>query len=155
MSQLIFRNGKAILRRYDRPDGTVLLTKTLDQKDEHIMHMTGAPGWDKQAVDEVFTRGIGGTLQYTRQGVRYDIDIADFRKHAFEKDIHPFGVQYHVGVKHYKTFGLRSVAPTRDAAPELPKQLSFGEWLPCPSCKGNRKNGCDVCNHLGYVPWKT
>ena len=156
--RVLSRDGRVILRLRDNPDGTVTLSKAQTVRPEHIMRMTGAPGWDQAHVDTAF-ESKKGNLRYTTEFVQYDIDIDTFRKYAFVKDVPPFGAQYHVDRKHYKSTGLRrAVSPTRDEdpVPEPPKHINFGEWLPCPTCKGQVKTPpCKNCRGMGYVPWKS
>jgi hypothetical protein len=144
----LFRNGRAVMRTIANPDGSITLSKSVLVKAEHLMRMTGAPGWDKELVDQTFPPGIRGGLRYVNEFVQHDIDIDTFREHAFEKEVEPHGMQYHCKVGHYRTTGLRVVEPKRI---ELPSKIAFGEVIPCGSCKGR---GCPVCEKKGYVPWK-
>jgi hypothetical protein len=154
MPDTIFRQGKAILKVYDVEDRKVM-KKAMVVRPEHIMRLTGAPGWDKEAVDETFTKGVKGGIAFTFDFIEYEIDINVFREHAFEKDTPPFGAQYHVHAKYWTTRPIPKVSAVRteEAAPTPPKRITFGEWIPCPRCKGQSKS-CDTCNGVGYQPWK-
>lgn len=149
--QPLFRAGKAILKARSEPDGTVTLYKPFSVKAEHLMRMTGAPGWDKAYVDQVFEPGVRGTLRWHNDAVEYDIDIDTFRERAFIKDVGVHGAQYHCNIGHYNATGVK-VKPTKN--PERNGPLVFGELLPCARCKGKGKN-CTLCEGRGYVPWKS
>lgn len=162
----LFRNGKVTTKTRLMPDGSILMFKPFLIREEHIMRLTDAPGWDKIHVDSVFMEGVAGFLRYQQDIVQYDIAIADFREHAFIKDMGSFGEQYHVHRKFYRSTGLRTVNPRRDSdqasrAPELPKKITFGEWLICSRCKGHgtesgkKETRCSKCLGSGLEKWIT
>jgi hypothetical protein len=158
----LFRNGKVTTKMRKNPDGSTLLYKPFLIKPEHLMKMTGAPGWDKGHVDEVFTDGVVGGLRFSLDIVQYDIPIAEFREHAFEKATPGFGDQYHVHLKYYKSTGLRTVSPRRttevEEGPRLPPKLAFGEWIPCTNCGSTgkkQKERCPKCQGLGFINWSS
>lgn len=157
----LYRNGRVTTKVRDLPDGSILMFKPFLVREEHIMKMTGAPGWDKKHVDDTFMDGVVGSLRYTFDIVQYDIPIADFREHAFESETVGFGVQYHVHQKFYKTTGLRVINPKRESLselPTLPKKVTFGRWVPCTRCKssgkepGKQKERCSKCQGQGFLP---
>jgi hypothetical protein len=162
--RVLFRNGKAVLKVRDLPDGLKLIYKPFVIRDEHVMKITDAPGWDKEHIDAEFGPGVKGGLRYTRDIVQYDIDIEAFREHAFEKDMGTFGWQFHVHSKFYRTTGL--VGPRRESsAPKadepklkLPPKILFGEWVPCTKCGTSgkaQKERCPKCQGLGFVNWSS
>jgi len=159
---LLFRNSKAILKVRENPDGTLTLMKHPPTvKPDHIMRITGSPGWDKRYVDQVFVEGTTGTLSYQYGGARYEIPIEDFRAHAFEKEMPGHDQQYHIDVKHYKSYGIVSplrgeAEPRRDTAAPIPSRFAFGEYVPCVACKGVAyKSPCKTCQGAGFVRWGT
>lgn len=158
----LFRNGRVILKVRDLPDGSMLMFKPFVLKDEHIMNLTGAPGWDKEHVDAVFSEGVVGGLRYTFGIVQYDIAIDEFREHAFVRALSGLEEQYHLHRKYYKSTGLRTVSPKReDAEPivTMPSKVTFGEWVPCTRCKTSgaepdkRSERCSKCQGQGYLRW--
>ena len=156
----LFRNGKAVLKTRVLPGGSILMFKPFIIKDEHVMRLTGAPGWDKQHVDDVFAEGVTGKLRYIKDAVQYDISIEDFRVHAFAKDSEVFGSQYHVHQKYYTSTGVinpkRESFVEKEIPLELPQKITFGEWLICSKCKGSggtAKERCSKCQGQGLVKW--
>lgn len=158
---LLFRHSKAILKVRENLDGSFTLMKHPPTvKPDHIMRITGSPGWDKRYVDQVFVEGATGTLSYQYEGARYEIPIEDFRAHAFEKEMPGHDQQYHIDVKHYKTYGivspLRGEAEPRRDTPTIPSRFAFGEYVPCATCKGHQwKKPCPSCGGVGYLRWKS
>lgn len=160
----LWRTGRVILKVRNRPDGSVLVYKPFLIKEEHIMRLTGAPGWDQVHVDATFSDGVVGTLRWQQEIVQYDIAIKAFREHAFLKD-GLGGPQYHVHRKFYASTGLRTVDPIRRSAEptaaELPRNMAFGEWVPCSRCgsKGTepdkRSERCSKCQGLGFLKWSS
>ncbi len=164
----LFRDGKVILKTRTLPDGSVLMFKPFIIREEHLMKMTGAPGWDKERVDATFTKGVIGTLRYIQDNVQYDIRIETFREHAFERDIVGYGSQYHVHKQYYRSSGVVSpkrvsagYKPEEKSIPELPSKLTFGEWVPCTRCRATgiepdkKKERCTKCQGQGYEQWST
>lgn len=164
----LFRDGRVILKVRDLPDGSVVLFKPFLINESRIMRLTGAPGWDKEHVDAVFTEGVVGVLRYIEDIVEYSIRIETFREHAFEREIVGYEKQYHVHKRYYQSRGLRVVDPKRESSgykPEdkealkLPKKLTFGEWVPCTRCKSSglepekKKERCTKCQGQGYEKW--
>ena len=159
----LFRDGRVVLKVRPMPDGSVLMFKPFVITDAHIMNLTGAPGWDKGHVDDVFTEGVIGVLRYIHETVEYSIRIETFRAHAFVRDL-GHGEQYHVHKQYYKSVGLRTVNPKRESMseiPTLPKKIEFGRWVPCTRCKssglepGKKKERCTKCQGQGYEQWSS
>ena len=160
----LFRAGKVILKVRPLPDGSIVLFKPFMVTEARIMRLTGAPGWDKEHVDAVFTEGVVGVLRYIEDVVEYSIRIETFREHAFIKLDDTGAQQYHVHKQFYAARGLRTVSPRREEKEptiELPKRLTFGEWLPCSRCHasgtepGKKKERCTKCQGQGYEKWTT
>lgn len=151
----LFRDGKAILKVHENPDGSVILYKPFVVKRQHTMEMTGTPGWDKQAVDTVFDNFVTGWLTYTSEdNVRHRIRIEDFRGHAFVKEVGTFGEQYHCAKAHWENDGpAPKVSPIRTQEPTGP--VAFGEYVNCSKCRGDKRKakGCEVCGGKGIVRW--
>jgi hypothetical protein len=161
----LWRKGRVILKTRVMADGSIMMFKPFTIKDEHIMRLTDAPGWDVTHVDAVFTEGVPGFLRYAQDIMQYDIPIAVFREHAFIKDMGAFGEQYHVHRKYYKARGLRMVSPKRGddpevVAPELPTKIVFGDLVPCTRCRTtghdpSKKGRCSRCLGVGFTKWET
>jgi len=155
----IFRHGMVILMRRKMRDGSVLLYKPQPLKPHHIMKMTGAPGWDKEAVDATFPEGRSGHLAYVYESVRYLIDIERFREHAFMRNIANHGEQYHCALRWWEPKARvdpERPAPGEPAPPRLPTRLVFGEVMRCPRCKGRGQEPglptpCERCKGLGVT----
>lgn len=154
----LFRDGKLIARVTTRSDGALLMAKAQQVKDNQVMDITGAPGWDARYVDQFFPRyssptedkyiGIDrGYLGFTRNDVEYTIDIETFRQHAFKKDS-GFGEQYHCHIQHYRSSG--QATSKSEPHPQRKERLTFGTDQLCPSCKGYKKD-CKVCGGNGVV----
>jgi len=162
----LFRNGKVTTKTRVMADGSILMFKPFTIREEHIMRLTDAPGWDVSHVESVFTEGVPGFLRYTQDIMQYDISIADFREHAFVKDMGKFGEQYHVHRKFYKATGLRTVSPKRGHDPEvvsptMPEKVTFGEFVPCSRCKttgrdpSKKGTRCSKCLGVGFTKWNS
>ena len=160
----LFRGGKVILKVRPLPDGSVVLFKPFMVTEARIMRLTGAPGWDRVHVDEVFGEGVTGVLRYIEDIVEYTIPISEFREHAFIRMDNEGNEQYHVHKQYYSSRGLRVVSPKRESMseiPALPKKLTFGEWVPCTRCRASglepekRKERCTKCQGQGYEKWSS
>jgi hypothetical protein len=163
----LLRNGKIILRRVDHDDGMVTLKKPLPVKPEHIFKQTGAPGWDKRLVDQVFEKQ-DGWLEYVDGTVKYSIPVGRFRAHAYTSDNPIFGEQYHVEKQWYDEEHIVITEPIRSGNTiqgnvflSAPSTLEFGKVLNCGHCKGTGKQpgektagSCKACMGIGVIPWR-
>jgi hypothetical protein len=163
----LIRDGKVILRLVDHEDGTVTLKKPLPVKPEHIFKQTGAPGWDKRLVDQVFAN-TSGNLEYTEGTSKWTVPHDVFIKHAYITNHVVYGEQYHCEKQWYAEHPFIIVEPVRGGgeiqgnqyvAP--PKRIEFGRTIVCTKCRGTgvkpglrTKGSCDDCMGIGVVPWK-
>lgn len=157
----LYRDGKVVLKVRKNPDDTVFMYKPFVLREKHLLNMTGAPGWDQHHVDAVFGEGVDGELGWIFEGTRYEIGIAEFRQHAFVKEVAPFGRQYHVHQKYWRQIlPDRTVSPLREGTPRVgfeeakPPKLEFGLTLVCDGCNGTGKKNkqpCVRCHGFGVV----
>jgi hypothetical protein len=163
----LIRDGKLILRVVDHEDGTVTLKKPIPVKPEHIFKQTGAPGWDKRYVDQIFATA-SGNLEYVEGTSKWTIPHDVFIKHAYITNHAAFGEQYHCERQWYSEHPFVIKEPIRGGgdiqgnqyvAP--PTRIEFGRTIICKKCNGTSvepgkrtKNTCSGCMGIGVVPWR-
>jgi DnaJ-class molecular chaperone len=147
----LIRDGKLILRVVDHEDGTVTLKKPIPVKPEHIFRQTGAPGWDKRYVDQIF-HSTPGNLEYTEGTSKFTIPHDVFIKHAYVTNHVVYGEQYHCEKQWYAEHPFMITEPVRG---------EFGRTIICAKCHGTSaepgkrtKGTCPACMGIGVVPWK-
>jgi hypothetical protein len=163
----LIRDGKLILRVIDHEDGTVTLKKPLPVKPEHIFKQTGAPGWDKRYVDQIFATA-SGNLEYTEGTSKWTVPHDVFIKHAYITNHIAYGEQYHCERQWYVEHPFMITEPVRGGG-EIqgnvyvtpPTRLEFGRTIICAKCHGTSvepgkrtKGSCPACMGIGVVPWK-